>query len=153
MYRNCLTCDYFSQYLTKQHHLKAYWELLWEPGEGQDLTNEHVHYLICTQECTQTLPNLPTFGNQKSEYFIIARSRLIIHCTLHCTLKSMSNLHGCFGLIKVNSSQFTEKWPGKILIYVLNITSNTRIFTGWNSRKSRCPDFLRFWKSNIWTVW
>ena len=40
----------------------------------------------------------------------------------------------------------------KILIYDLNITLKTGIFTSWNSRKLGHPEFWRFGKSKIGTI-
>ena len=52
---------------------------------------------------------------------------------LHFTLKSMSHSYERFGSIKKISSQFVEKRPEKILIYVFlfkSIIFQTGVFTG-----------------------
>ena len=123
---------------------------------------------------------LPTFGNQKSEHFYPPPSPSPTPASDQSFLSNSvdsleaenqgkrkieadqsftalrTEIHEAlirsFRLIKEISSHFAQKWSGKILIYALKITFKTRIFTGWNSRKSGRPDFWRFWKSKIGTV-
>ena len=52
-----------------------------------------------------------------------------IDCALHSAPESTSHSHVRFGQITGISSQFADKRPEKILIFVLNITMKTGMFT------------------------